>query len=189
MSPSDLASVGSFISGVAVLISLAFLYFQLRQVTEQVRQAERNQRATIAQVRAGRTMEVMLRTCDASMAEAFDKATTGDADLTVTQVQQFIVYALATFQNAEDTFHQHRGGLVEGGVYRTFLAGLGQNMARPAFRLAWRLSGRGYASPEFVEFFESLMAETPVRNASADLLAAWKTGYAELSATAVPPAL
>ena len=84
MSLSVLASLGSAISGFAVLISLVFLYFQLRQVTEQIRQAERNQRATIAQFRASRTVDAMLQGCEASMADAFFKATAVEADLTMT---------------------------------------------------------------------------------------------------------
>src|SRR5689334_19355525 len=57
MSLSDLASIGSFVSGVAVLVSLVFLYFQMRQVTEQVRQAEKNQRAVIQQARTTRSAD------------------------------------------------------------------------------------------------------------------------------------
>jgi hypothetical protein len=41
MSLSDLASLGSFVSGVAVLVSLVFLYFQLRQMNAQVLQTEK----------------------------------------------------------------------------------------------------------------------------------------------------
>ena len=48
---NDLASIGSFTSGVAVLISLVFLCFQLRQVNAQVVLAEKNQPL----VRQGRT--------------------------------------------------------------------------------------------------------------------------------------
>jgi len=43
MTRSDLASLGSFASGFAVLVSLIFLYFQLRLVNRQVLQAERQQ--------------------------------------------------------------------------------------------------------------------------------------------------
>jgi flagellar biosynthesis/type III secretory pathway M-ring protein FliF/YscJ len=57
MSLSDLAALGSFISGVAVLASLVFLFFQMRQMTEQVRQSERNQRALMQQGRSMRGME------------------------------------------------------------------------------------------------------------------------------------
>lgn len=49
MSLSDLAALGSFISGLGVLVSLVFLYFQLRQIGVQVKQTEKNQRALISQ--------------------------------------------------------------------------------------------------------------------------------------------
>jgi hypothetical protein len=49
MSLSALAEIGSFISGVAILSSLIFLYFQLRQINHQVKQAEKNQRSAIRQ--------------------------------------------------------------------------------------------------------------------------------------------
>jgi len=60
MTLSDLAALGSFVSGVAILVSLVFLYFQLRQVYAQIRLAERNQQATIQQDRYGRVFEVNL---------------------------------------------------------------------------------------------------------------------------------
>jgi hypothetical protein len=41
MSLSQLAEIGSFTSGVAILASLIFLYFQLRQINQQVKQAEK----------------------------------------------------------------------------------------------------------------------------------------------------
>ena len=41
MSLSQLAEIGSFVSGVAILASLIFLYFQLRQINKQVKQAEK----------------------------------------------------------------------------------------------------------------------------------------------------
>lgn len=73
MSLSDLASLGSLVSGVAVLVSLVFLYFQVRQVNQQVRQAEENQRATIAQVRASCTAEMAMHQTDPAVATAVRK--------------------------------------------------------------------------------------------------------------------
>ena len=49
MSLSDLASIGSLVSGMAVLVSLIFLYIQLREIHSQVLQAEKNQRAMMNQ--------------------------------------------------------------------------------------------------------------------------------------------
>src|SRR5215472_11229819 len=68
MSLSDLASLGSFVSGAAVLASLVFLFFQMRQMTEQVRQTERNQRATINQERIAQYSDRLLRWSEPSLA-------------------------------------------------------------------------------------------------------------------------
>lgn len=72
MSLSDLASLGSFISALAVLISLIFLYFQLRQLAVQVKQAEKNQQAAIQQSRNHRRIDMFMdRANNPVLAEAF----------------------------------------------------------------------------------------------------------------------
>ena len=191
MSLSDLSSLGSFVSGVAVLVSLVFLYFQVRQVNEQVRLAERNQRATIAQVRTSYVVNVALRNCEPSMADAFTRAMNGDADLTVTQLQQFLSYARAVFAVAEDTLIQHRLGQLDDRTYSAWLALFGHTIARPAFRFAWKTQvGRPSAGHEFAEFVEKLIAETPaLETNSAVLLDWWRSDFAEPAApaTAVVP--
>ena len=73
MSLSQLAEIGSFVSGVAILASLIFLYFQLRQINHQVRQAEKNQKSAIRQGRASRTVRIILAGTDPSLADAFTK--------------------------------------------------------------------------------------------------------------------
>jgi len=188
MSLSDLASLGSFVSGLAVLVSLVFLYFQLRQITEQVRQAERNQRATNAVSRASRAVDVMLHVCDASMATAFAKAMAGDTDLTATQLQQFTAYAHAMFTSAEDTFTQHRHGMLEDSAYHAWLTNFSLAIAQPGFRLAWRQFGRPNAAKEFAGFIDELIDRTPMRQPprAADVLAAWKSEFAELCGGATP---
>jgi hypothetical protein len=179
MTLADLASIGSFISGFAVLISLVFLYFQVRQVAGQVRQAEQNQRATILQVRANRHADMVMHLLDAAVADAFTKALRCDEDLTFTEMSQFIFYARAYFINAEDAFNQHRDGLLGERGYRAFLAQFGQQMAHPAYRTAWRTSQWAWGQ-EFAEFVEQLMVERPVRPLRSPdaLLAEYKSGHA-----------
>ena len=186
MSLSDLAALGSFVSGVAVLISLVFLYFQLRQIGVQVRQAERNQRATIAAVRASRTTEGMLSSCEPTMADAFTKASSGDPDLTITEWQQYNALARAIIVNAEDTFAQHRNNLMEENAWRTYVALFGHTSANAAFRVAWRRFGRASASPEFAAFADQVMAQTPVTKlpSAPEILATWRSDFAELTAPA-----
>ncbi len=179
MSLSDLASLGSFISGVAVLISLVFLYFQLRQVTAQIRQAERNQRATISAARATRATDAMLTLCEPSMADAYFKASSGAADMTITQWQQANALARSAFVNAEETFSQHRNGLMEENAWRAFVTFFSDTTANPAVRLIWRRIGRPAASPEFATFVDKLIAETPLRKLppAEVALAAWRAEF------------
>ena len=71
MSLSDLASIGSLLSGIAVVISLAYLAFQIRQNT-------RHQRASMQQGRAARTVDLLLRTAEPDMARAILRGRMGD---------------------------------------------------------------------------------------------------------------
>jgi hypothetical protein len=183
MSLSDLASLGSLLSGVAVLVSLVFLYFQVRQVNQQVRQAEKNQRATIAQVRASRTAEMAMKQTDPAVATAFRKAMAGAEDLTPTELQQFLGGMVrATITNHEDIFLQRQHGLVEDAAYRAWLSQVTATWSNPAFRAGWRLQ-RPAAGADFAAFLDKLIAETPVRPArSAErLVAEWKSAWDEVT--------
>lgn len=180
MSLSDLASLGSFVSALAVLISLVFLYFQLRQLGEQVRQTERNQRATILQVRANRTAERTLRVTDPAVADAYMNATRCTEDLTATQLQQFTGFARAVFADAEDVFNQHRDGLVGDHDFEAFLAYFRQSLASQGHRTIWRLLLREASGPAFAAFVDSVISETRIHPAasSTDMLAAWRAEFA-----------
>ena len=188
MSLTDLASIGSFVNGAAVLVSLIFLYFQLRQLGAQIKQAERNQRATIAQTRADRGVEMMLSTTNPSLAAATMKAMTGAADLTLNELTQFTFYARALFMNTEDTFYQNRNGLVDAGAYGAFLASFRATMQNAGFRLAWAL-WRDSTGPEFAAFVDKLVAETPVRDPPHENQAEmWKLGIAHMTGRAATAA-
>src|SRR5215470_214537 len=112
MSLSDLASLGSFVSGIAVLASLVFLYFQLRQVKEQVKQAERNQKALVQQSRAARSSDHFERIADVTNVTAYYKGLFGSPDLTVTEGRQFFAFFCSTIYQFEDVFFQHRQGVL-----------------------------------------------------------------------------
>src|SRR5580698_11175271 len=107
MSISELAALGSLVSGVAVLISLILLYFQLRQLTAQVRQAEQYQQTLVKQARTSRVMEVNARLADADFAKVYLKITTNADDLTLSDWSRLNAHARAIFQNGEDTFSQY----------------------------------------------------------------------------------
>jgi hypothetical protein len=104
---SDLAALGSFVSGLAVLVSLIFLYFQIRQISEQVKQAEKHQRAAIGQGRVNRMVELSLRTVESEFGVAMANVLTNSEKLTAHELFQFLHYSRALFLNAEDTYYQH----------------------------------------------------------------------------------
>lgn len=170
MTLSDLASLGSFASGLAVLVSLVFLYFQLRQVNAQVLQAEKNQQATIRQARASRTIEVMLAASEPSLALAMNKAFNGDA-MSDVEIAQFSQWCRASFYNWEDSFYQHREGLLDDAAFNAFERSIRSVVANVAMRAGWRLQRRAFG-PEFVEWLDRQHTQTPLM--SLDRQSSWK---------------
>jgi hypothetical protein len=92
MSLTDLAAVGNFVSGVAVVFSFIFLALQLRQ-------ANRNQRSLMQQGRSNRT-----RFTDPKMTDIILRAFHGDPDMTDAEYFAFYSVAGAIFVNYEDSF-------------------------------------------------------------------------------------
>jgi len=165
MSLSDLASIGNLVSGIAVLISLIYLALQ-------VRQAERNQQASIRQGRATRAVDIILAAGDPSYAEALPKGTAGAADITPAEFGQFAAIYGAFLASAEDTFLQHDEGLLSEAVFASFRESWRQTLAQPGVRALWKLRRHGFEAG-FAAFMDTLMAEAPVAAAS-DFRAAWK---------------
>ena len=176
MTLSVLASLGSFVSGVAVLVSLVFLYFQLKQIGAQVKQAEKNQQASIRQQRTARIVDMLISSTDAPFAEALSKAIAGIEDITATQLAQFQFAMLAVFRNAEDSFYQHAEGLLDEGAFESFKIETRAQFTSAGIRVIWKRSHGGFAK-EFVAFMNDLMEATSVGLAT-DQLARWKSDVA-----------
>ena len=166
MSLSDLASIGSLVSGIAVLISLIYLALQ-------VRQAERNQQASIRQGRATRVVDIILAAGEPSYAQAIPKGTAGAPDITLTEFGQFTAIYGAFLASAEDTFLQHKEGLLSEAVFASFRESWRQTLAHSGVRALWKLRRHAFETG-FVVFMDTLMAEAPRAGAS-DFLAAWKS--------------
>lgn len=171
MTLSDLASIGSFISGFAVLVSLIFLYFQLRQISEQVNQAERNQRALMQQGRANRVTDTTLRLAETEMSSVWCRARRGDKDLTLEEINQYMLMCRAGFLSGEDSFLQHLSGQLDSTAFKSFVAGARSYFTSPGLRAAWRLSAHQYGE-EYARFMDGIMNEATVRP-EADLRANW----------------
>ena len=188
MSLSDLASLGSFASGIAVLTSLVFLFFQMRQMTEQVRQAEKNQRAVIQQARTTRNAEFNITiAASPELTEASLKVYAGE-DLNMLEWFRFNVIQGAYYQHAEDSYYQHKHGLLPEDAYRGFENTLKVVVGRPGARIAWKIV-RPRFHDDFVEYMDRLIATTPVSEFWVpNVVEQWKADLAAEVATAVRPA-
>ena len=177
MSLTDLASLGSFVSGIGVLISLLLLLVQLRQLNAQIRLAERNQQAAIQQDRYARVFEVNLAATEPTLAEAVAKGTAGARDMTLAQVSQYRGYVYARFQISENTFLQHKAGLLSDEAFDAFMNGFVAALSWPSTRVLWKWA-RTFHAAEFVAFVDGLIARAPQTPPPADLLLQWTSGLA-----------
>jgi hypothetical protein len=150
MSLSDLASVGSLVSGVAVLGSLIYLALQ-------VRQADRNQQASIRHSRVTRSVDIQLALIDPGVAAAFRHGLQNPDEITQTEVAQFLSACRAFFHNFEDSFYQHEAGLLNDAAFATVVAGLRGLAGCPGFRAAWKGGRRTWAGG-FGDFMDGLVA-------------------------------
>lgn len=176
MSLSDLAALGSFISGIAVLVSLVFLYFQLRQINAQARHNEQVHYATIRHTRAARVVDIALAAAEPSWAEAVARGLNGEADLTGAQLEQFRSYMMARLSNAEDAFYQYSEGALDAAAFDRFVVRMKVMLSAPGARIHYKHQ-RDHLGPEFSAFLDRLMSETPVRR-TVDQLAQWKADVA-----------
>jgi hypothetical protein len=184
MSLSDLASLGSFISGFAVVISLVFLYFQVRQINAQVRQADRNQQASIRHSRVTRVVDIQLAQANPAAADAWRHAAQNPNEITQTEVSQFLALSRALFMHLEDSFYQHEDGLLPEQAFATMVAGARLVATSPGYRVAWKAARRNHPG-QFGDFMDGVVArasqEPPNVTPTVD---EWRAAFAEETAGA-----
>ncbi|HEY2709300.1 MAG TPA: hypothetical protein VGI95_14725 [Caulobacteraceae bacterium] len=182
MSFSNIAAIGNLVSGVAVLVSLVLLYSQLRQLTAQVRQTDRYQQTLVKQARTSRFMEVNARLTDPEFADVYLRIMTNADDLTLADWSRFTAHARTIFQNGEDTFSQHRRGLLHQDDYEGFVMSLDATFRSPALRVAWMLVRKMFPAP-YMTFVDKIVAGTSAVRLDRNALASWKQDMAaELAA-------
>jgi hypothetical protein len=177
MSLSNLASLGSFVSGIAVLISLIYLALQ-------VRQTERNQQISIRHSRASRTVELHLALADPAVADAWLHGSVSPQEITATELGQFISLCRAHFFHFEDSFYQREEGLLNDDAFETVVAGARLLTRSPGVRAAWRMARPNFGG-RFLDFMDGVVAGSATKPAVDLSLEAWKVGFAsEASRTA-----
>jgi hypothetical protein len=149
MSLSDLASLGSFVSGAAVLASLIFIAFQLRQNTQAMRATasqanSANFHANIAPIAQNR-----------EVAGIWFKGLARYEELSNEDRARFILLVHGCFRFFEASRVQWRHGQLDDEHWHSVEATVRHLAFQPGIRSFWNVR-RNWHSGEFQNWFESL---------------------------------
>jgi hypothetical protein len=170
MSLSDLASLGSFVSGVAVLVSLIYLALQ-------VRQAQRNQRAAIHQSRLDSRIHLLETIAGNPPADLINRGYLADPTMTALEGDQFVYVIGTDFLQYEEWFYQFCDGMIDRRRWESSLRALRYEATFPGFRAAWR-SLRPAFQDDFGRVVDEVFQQTPLTGAS-HLAPQWRAQAAQ----------
>ena len=170
MSLSDLAAIGSLISGLAVVVSFIFLALQIRQ-------SNWNQRSLMQQGRTERNVNILLKASDPFLSETVSQAHANCAALNGPQIWAFYGFAAAVFWSYEDSFIQFQAGTLDPRSWDSDVTTIRRLLASPAYRVVWKLA-RGGMSGGYRDFLDAAMREVKV-DTTRSLNDLWKTYVTE----------
>ena len=155
MSLSDLSSLGSFISGVAVLVSLVYLAIQ-------VRQAEKNQRAVLNQGYITRVADYLRWYAESPISELRTRVIAGDTSFTAEELLRLQLALRITLLSAQDAYLQHKAGLVDEMTLDNSMRSIRNSWLNQAVYRALWMQQAATIAPEFAAVIETMLEETPV---------------------------
>src|SRR5215472_12136886 len=152
MSLSDLASLGSFVSGLAVLVSLVYLALQTRQNVKHTR-------ALLNQASGERGVNLFLARAMPDAARVWVAENDGAADPSKVQSEQFNNMCAAIYINWDGVFAQHQDGLLEGESFERITSGLIDLLGAPKCRQFFEaVSGSG-SNSKFHAYLRDCLAK------------------------------
>ncbi|MEO7326029.1 MAG: hypothetical protein ABIW82_14490 [Dokdonella sp.] len=171
MTLATLVNIGSLLGSVAVLLSLVYLNRQLRQ-------GELNQRSKMDRGRSQQVGEWLQAIAQPETAALILRGHAGDPTLTPVECHRYLWNMYPLFLHFEDSYFQHREGMLGDDQYASILGHLKSQSSTPGFRALW-LHIHDRFPPEFARFVDRVMRETPVTGAEiASWTSEWKTNAA-----------
>jgi len=152
MSLSDLAAIGSFISGLAVVFSFLFLALQMRQ-------SNLNQRSLAQGARSARYVEVLSQMADPYLSKLMCRSATGDATLDSSEAQSVIRTVGAILMHYEDSYLQFQAGTLDLASWDSDAASLKALLQDPGVRVSWRFV-RHYLGGAYRSYVDELLRHT-----------------------------
>jgi hypothetical protein len=172
---TDLASIGTLISSVAVLISLIYVGLQ-------VKITEKNQRALINQGVLTRTVDMVKWNTEPHIGVLVTRVFSGETDFTAEEINRLRLIMRVRLSNFQDAHLQRHLHVTDEITYENAFIGIQILMAQPVFRSMWKRHRDSYAS-ELVEVVDRVISDTPLSR-PADSVAQFKS---DLAAVQAPP--
>ena len=171
MTFSDLASVGSFVSSLAVRGSLIYLALQ-------VRQSEKNQRAMMNQGMAARVTSALGTMLQPEIQALRVRITAGDCEFSALDIDKLHILMRMFILSLQDSYFQRKIGLVDQSTLDSSIGALKAILALPVYQAIWK-GGRESYSPEIAVFVDGLIEQLP-RAEPVDLVGRLKADLAEV---------
>ncbi len=166
MTLESIATAASILASLAVVLTLAFIWMQLRQNASLMR-------LTAAQVSAQLLTQNLARVVEhADLAELLVREGNGDLDLTEAEALRLSNFLSVSWRNYE-VLHMHRRySAFEEELWQAVDARIRNSFLNPNVRDWWQRS-RDYYAPSFAAYVDGMMAsapgsETPPEPAPAD---------------------
>ena len=175
MAFSDLAAVGSFISGIAVVITLGFLLVQTRQTN-------RNQRSLMQQGHLTMLVDGSMRWAEPTMQAVIVRAEACDVTMGPAGIGSFLIMMQAVMRNFEDGYLQFKSGTLDAAGLASDLEMVRVHFAAPAYRAAWGVLRNRFGA-DFRDYLDAQLREIKIEK-SFDPATQWKTLVAEELAAA-----
>lgn len=155
MDLEQLANIGEFVSGLAVIASLIYLAVQIRQNTKTVKSS-----TLAANTEIWSTM--LLSLSDKDNVPAFTYGYFPVEQVDPSKFTQFQLQCRAFFVSMEQQHYQYVHGTLDADTYEGYARSICNTiLAFPGFRVYWEMYSDDF-SPLFKNHLDELIAETPV---------------------------
>ncbi len=154
MNLATLVNIASLVSSIAVLVSLIYLALQIRQ-------GARNQRSQMDRGRSRQVGEWLQFIAGADTAPLILRGHAADPSLSAVERQRYLWSMYPLFLHFEDSYFQHREGMLGEGQYASILGHLRSQCSTPGFRKLWQHI-RARFPADFAAFIDGVMRDVPV---------------------------
>jgi hypothetical protein len=152
MTLADLASLGSFISGIGVIISLIYLGYQTRQ-------SALTHRAAAYQGRLDFIRQGLRDAMDPELASLTQRVNDGDETLTDLECMRYFAQQTSLLIGFDHLAWLHANRILDEEAFRADNVALRGHLRQPGSRATWEII-KAIATPSFCHQVETCLADT-----------------------------